>query len=400
MSVTILKDKCRGCRLCMKACPFDAIKMTDGKADINYDKCTNCGACEASCRFEAIKVEREEQKQAVDLSDYKGVWVFAEQRLGKLMFTSLELLGEGRKLADKLGVELSAVLLGHEVDNICEELIHYGADRVIYANHKLLQNYTTDGYTKVITDLVNEKKPEIVIIGATNIGRDLAPRISARLNTGLTADCTKLDIDEEQRILLQTRPAFGGNIMATIITPKHRPQMSTVRPGVMKKLEVDKNRKGIVENVKVKLNQEDIRVNVEEVVKSAKQIVNLVEAQYIVSGGRGLGNPEGFKLIKELADALGGVVGSSRAAVDSGWISQDHQVGQTGKTVRPRVYIACGISGAIQHLAGMQSSDCIIAINKNPDAPIFSVADYGIVGDLYKVVPMLIEEVKKLKNQN
>ena len=400
MSVIILKDKCRGCRLCMKACPFDAIKMIEGKAAINYDKCTNCGACEASCKFEAILVEREEGKEGADLSAYKGVWVFAEQRQGKLMFTSLELLGEGRKLADKLGVELSAVLLGHEIDNICEELIHYGADKVIYANHKLLQNYTTDGYTKVITNLVNEKKPEILIIGATNIGRDLAPRISARLNTGLTADCTKLDIDEEQRILLQTRPAFGGNIMATIITPKHRPQMSTVRPGVMKKLEIDMSRKGIVENVKIDLKQEDIRVNVEEIVKSAKQIVNLVDAHYIVSGGRGLGNPEGFKLIKELADALGGVVGSSRAAVDSGWISQDHQVGQTGKTVRPIVYIACGISGAIQHLAGMQNSDCIIAINKNPDAPIFSVADYGIVGDLYKVVPMLIEEVKKLKEDN
>ena len=398
MSVRILKDKCRGCKLCMKACPFDAIKMEDGKATINYDKCTNCGACEASCKFEAILVEREEQKKGADLSAYKGVWVFAEQRQGKLMFTSLELLGEGRKLADKLGVELSAVLLGHEIDSICEDLIHYGADRVIYANHPLLKNYTTDGYTKVITNLVNEKKPEILIIGATNIGRDLAPRISARLNTGLTADCTKLDIDEEQRILLQTRPAFGGNIMATIITPKHRPQMSTVRPGVMKKLEIDKNRKGIVENVKADLKQEDIRVNVEEIVKSAKQIVNLVDAEFIVSGGRGLGNPEGFKLIKELADALGGVVGSSRAAVDSGWISQDHQVGQTGKTVRPIVYIACGISGAIQHLAGMQNSDCIIAINKNPDAPIFSVADYGIVGDLYKVVPMLIEEVKKLKD--
>ncbi|MDD4834979.1 MAG: electron transfer flavoprotein subunit alpha [Lutispora sp.] len=400
MSVIILKDKCRGCRLCMKACPFDAIKMIEGKAAINYDKCTNCGACEASCKFEAILVEREEAKESADLSAYKGVWVFAEQRQGKLMFTSLELLGEGRKLADKLGVELSAVLLGHEIDNICEELIHYGADKVIYANHKLLQNYTTDGYTKVITNLVNEKKPEILIIGATNIGRDLAPRISARLNTGLTADCTKLDIDEEQRILLQTRPAFGGNIMATIITPKHRPQMSTVRPGVMKKLEIDMSRKGIVENVKIDLKQEDIRVNVEEIVKSAKQIVNLVDAHYIVSGGRGLGNPEGFKLIKELADALGGVVGSSRAAVDSGWISQDHQVGQTGKTVRPIVYIACGISGAIQHLAGMQNSDCIIAINKNPDAPIFSVSDYGIVGDLYKVVPMLIEEVKKLKEDN
>jgi len=399
MSVLIIKEKCRGCRLCLKVCPFDAIKMEDGKAVINYDKCTNCGACEASCKFEAILVEREEKEEVNDLSAYKGVWVFAEQRQGKLMFISLELLGEGRKLADKLGVELSALLLGYEVDDICQELIHYGADKVIYAEHKLLQNYTTDGYTKVITDLVNEKKPEIMLIGATNIGRDLAPRVAARLNTGLTADCTKLDIDEEQKILLQTRPAFGGNIMATIVTPKHRPQMATVRPGVMKKMEKDESRKGIIEKVEAQLSDEDLRVKVEQIVKSAKQTVNLVEAEYIVSGGRGLGGPEGFKLLEELANALGGVVGSSRAAVDAGWISHDHQVGQTGKTVRPKVYIACGISGAIQHLAGMQNSDCIIAINKNPDAPIFSVADYGIVGDLYKVVPMLIEEVKKLKEQ-
>lgn len=399
MSVTILKEKCRGCRLCLKICPFDAIRMDDGKAVINYDKCTNCGACEISCKFEAILVEREEKEEKTDISAYKGVWVYAEQRLGKLMTTSLELLGEGRKLANKLGVELSAVLLGSGVDFICEELVHYGADKVIYVEHKLLQNYTTDGYTKVITDLINERKPEIMLIGATNIGRDLAPRVAARLNTGLTADCTKLDIDEEQKILLQTRPAFGGNIMATIVTPKHRPQMATVRPGVMKKMEKDEKRKGVIEKVEAQLSDEDLRVKVEQVVKSTKQIVNLVEAEYIVSGGRGLGGPEGFKLMEELASALGGVVGSSRAAVDAGWISHDHQVGQTGKTVRPKVYIACGISGAIQHLAGMQNSDCIIAINKNPDAPIFSVADYGIVGDLYKVVPMLIEEVKKLKEQ-
>lgn len=399
MSVTILKEKCRGCRLCLKICPFDAIRMDDGKAVINYDKCTNCGACEISCKFEAILVEREEKEEKTDISAYKGVWVYAEQRLGKLMTTSLELLGAGRKLANKLGVELSAVLLGSGVDFICEELVHYGADKVIYVEHKLLQNYTTDGYTKVITDLINERKPEIMLIGATNIGRDLAPRVAARLNTGLTADCTKLDIDEEQKILLQTRPAFGGNIMATIVTPKHRPQMATVRPGVMKKMEKDEKRKGVIEKVEAQLSDEDLRVKVEQVVKSTKQIVNLVEAEYIVSGGRGLGGPEGFKLMEELASALGGVVGSSRAAVDAGWISHDHQVGQTGKTVRPKVYIACGISGAIQHLAGMQNSDCIIAINKNPDAPIFSVADYGIVGDLYKVVPMLIEEVKKLKEQ-
>lgn len=395
MGVRILTEKCKGCKLCMKSCPFNAIEIKDGKAVLN-DSCTGCGACETSCKFKAIEVEKVE-KAVKDLSGYKGVWVFAEQRNGKLMGTAFELIGEGRKLADKLGVELSALLIGSNVAGLADELIYHGADRVILADHPELKFYTTDGYTKVIVDLVNSKKPEIILIGATNIGRDLGPRIAARLDTGLTADCTKLEIDEEQKILLQTRPAFGGNIMATIITPKHRPQMSTVRPGVMKKMIPDSSRKGIVEKVEVELSKKDIRTIVKEVVKSAKQSVNLIDAEIIVSGGRGLGGPEGFKLIEELAKELGGVVGSSRAAVDSGWISQDHQVGQTGKTVRPKIYIACGISGAIQHLAGMQSSDCIIAVNKNPDAPIFDVADYGIVGDLYKVIPMMVEEVKRVK---
>ncbi|HYE82958.1 MAG TPA: electron transfer flavoprotein subunit alpha [Clostridia bacterium] len=396
MSVKILSEKCKGCKLCIKSCPFNAIYMKDGKAVLN-DNCSGCGACESSCKFKAIEVEKVEKKAVKDLSAYKGVWVFAEQRNGKLMGTAFELIGEGRKLANKLGVELSALLLGSNVAGLADELIHHGADRVILADHPELKLYTTDGYTKVITDLVNSKKPEIILIGATNIGRDLGPRIAARLDTGLTADCTKLEIDEEQKILLQTRPAFGGNIMATIITPKHRPQMATVRPGVMKKLSSDSTRKGVVEKVEVVLEKKDIRTIVKEVVKSAKQAVNLIDADVIVSGGRGLGGPEGFKLIEELANELGGVVGSSRAAVDSGWIAQDHQVGQTGKTVRPKIYVACGISGAIQHLAGMQTSDCIIAVNKNPDAPIFDVADYGIVGDLYKVIPMMVEEVRKVK---
>jgi len=399
MGVKILTEKCVGCKLCIKSCPFNAIEIKDGKAVLN-DNCTGCGACESACKFKAILVDKVEKKAAKDLSAYKGVWVFAEQRNGKMMSTAFELLGEGRKLADKLGVELSALLLGYNVAGLAEELIHHGADRVILAEHPELKLYTTDGYTKVITDMVNVKKPEIILIGATNIGRDLGPRVAARLDTGLTADCTKLDIDDEQKILLQTRPAFGGNIMATIITPKHRPQMSTVRPGVMKKLAPDSTRKGIVEKVEVQLDRKDIRTIVKEVVKSAKQSVNLIDADIIVSGGRGLGGPDGFKVIEDLAKELGGVVGSSRAAVDSGWISQDHQVGQTGKTVRPKIYIACGISGAIQHLAGMQSSDCIIAINKNPDAPIFDVADYGIVGDLYKVVPIMVEEIKKIKEED
>ncbi len=333
-----------------------------------------------------------------DFSDYKGVWVYAEQREGKLTSTVLELLTEGRRLADELNVELSAVLLGDNVSSLSDTLGSYGADNVILCEDPLLNNYTTDAYAKVIVDLVEEKKPEIVLIGATNIGRDLAPRLAARLYTGLTADCTGLAIEPERKILLQTRPAFGGNIMATIICPNHRPQMSTVRPGVFKKGEPDQGRKAKVIPYKTSLSSGDIHTKVVDIVKEVSKAVNLAEADIIVSGGRGLGSADGFKLIQELADTLNGVVGASRAAVDSGWIPQSHQVGQTGTTVRPKIYIACGISGAIQHLAGMQKSDCIIAINKNKDAPIFNVADYGIVGDLYTVIPLIIQEYKKRFN--
>ncbi|MHB1313869.1 MAG: FAD-binding protein [Christensenellales bacterium] len=395
MGVRILSEKCKGCKLCLKSCPFAAIDMVNGKAVIS-DKCTGCGACISVCKFSAIEGDLEEKKEK-DLSAYKGVWVFAEQREGILVPTVAELLGEGRKLAGDLGVELCALLLGNEVKEICAEIFAYGADKIILAEHELLQHYTTDGYTKVFVDIVNDLKPEIILIGATNIGRDLGPRLAARLNTGLTADCTKLDIDKERRLILQTRPAFGGNVMATIITPNHRPQMSTVRPGVMKKAVCDRTRKGAIIKPAFNLAASDIHTSVVEIVKTARQLVNLIDADIIVSGGRGVGGPEGFKVIEELAEALGGVVGASRAAVDSGWITQDHQVGQTGKTVRPKIYIACGISGAIQHLAGMQTSECIIAINKNSDAPIFRIADFGITGDLFRIIPLLIEEINKAK---
>lgn len=337
-------------------------------------------------------------KEAGKMSEYKDIWVFVEQREQKLMNVSLEILGEARRLADKKGVKACAVLVGYEVKGLAEELIKYGADVVYVIDHSLLKNYTTDAYTKVICDLANSLKPEVILYGATYIGRDLAPRIAARMRTGLTADCTALDIDENG-LLLQIRPAFGGNLIATIICPERRPQMATIRPGVMKKALMDEGRRGEVIEIKPVIEEKDIRTEIISIIKEARQKVNLEEADIIVSGGRGVGGPEGFKLIEELAEVLGGVVGASRAAVEAGWISSDHQVGQTGKTVRPKLYIACGISGAIQHIAGMGGAKTIVAINKNPDAPIFKIADYGIVGDLFKVIPALIEEIKEAKKK-
>jgi len=389
MAVKIIFEKCKGCGLCIKACPFEAINLVNKLAIIN-EKCTACGACISSCKFEAILAE-EKIVEKNDLSEYKNVWVFAEQRQGVISPVVIELLGEGKKLANEIGVELCAVLLGKNVESNAKELICYGANKVYVADSDLLENYTTDGYTKVLSDAINEIKPEVVLYGATHIGRDLAPRIAARVNTGLTADCTKLEIDPEDKKIKQTRPAFGGNLMATIVCPNHRPQMSTVRSGVMEKAIRNEDNKGEIIKLDFKLSQNDIFTKVVEIIKTKKEMVSLTDAEIIVSGGRGLGCEEGFKLIKEFAQKIGGEVGSSRAAVDAGWIEHSHQVGQTGTTVKPKIYIACGISGAIQHLAGMQSSDTIIAINKNANAPIFNVADYCIVGDLYDVIPAIME---------
>ena len=358
-----------------------------------------------------------------DTAAFKGVWVFCEQRDGVILGTGYQLLSEGRKLANDLGVELCGVLLGSGInEDMAKALGGYGADRVYVCDHPLLKNYTTDGYTKVICDLVEEKKPEIFLIGATNIGRDLGPRVSARLHTGLTADCTHLDVDvekykaflkttstidvdntkwEENTNLKMTRPAFGGHLMATIVCPDYRPQMSTVRPGVMQTQEYNEETaaKTILEKVDVQLTEADIHVDVLEVVKSAKKVVDLIGADVVVAVGRGISaDPKrGLEIAEELADVLGGVVGASRAVVDEGLISVDHQVGQTGKTVHPKIYVALGISGAIQHLAGMQDSECIIAVNKNGNAPIFNAATYGITGDLFKVGPMLVEAIKAYK---
>ena len=393
MAVNVIKEKCRGCSICVKNCPFEAITM-ENKLAVIGPACTGCGVCVEKCPFKAIE-KTEEEKEVKDLSAYKGVWVFAEQREGKIMPVVIELLGEGRKLADEVGCELCAVLCGSGVEGLADELFAYGADKVYLAAHEELSTYRTDAYTKVINDAIEQYKPEIVLLGATHIGRDLGPCLAVKANTGLTADCTRLEIDPEDKKIKQTRPAFGGNLMATIVCPNHRPQMSTVRPGVMEKAAYQEGRKGEVIRLDVKFQEGDIRTKVLEIVKNMKESVSLTDADIIVSGGMGLGKPEGFELLKQLADKLGGIIAASRAAVDAGWIDHAYQVGQTGTTVKPKIYIACGISGAIQHVAGMQNSEQIIAINTNENAPIFEVADYGIVGDLYKVIPAIIEELDK-----
>ncbi len=400
MSIIINRDKCTGCEDCISSCPYDAIVIKDGKAFIN-EYCDLCKACLSICSEGAI-IETEDTSQPPKASlakggftDYKGVWVFAEQRDKKVTSVSYELLGVGKKLSHELETELSAVLLGSD-ESEAKELIKWGADRVYLCKEPVLERFTDDTYTEVLSRLVNEHKPSVVLAGATPMGRSFFPRVAARLNTGLTADCTSLEIDKETKNLLQVRPAFGGNIMATILCPDYRPQMATVRPRVMKRGEYIAERTG--EIVHVETDNLISRTRVMDSVKEVSDIaVNLHETDVIVAGGRGLGDAKGFKLLEELAEVMDGAIGASRAVVDEGWISYSHQVGQTGKTVSPKIYIACGISGAVQHLVGMQSSDIIIAINKNPEAPIFNVATYGIVGDLFEIVPLLTKKIKEAK---
>jgi electron transfer flavoprotein alpha subunit len=394
-NITILLDKCTGCTMCVKVCPFGAIHMANKKAVIDISKCNLCGACVTTCKFKAIELKKEAAARK-DLSGYKDVWVFCEQKNGVIQSVSFELLGEGKKLAKKLGSKLCAVILGSGIEPKVEELSSRGADKVYIVDAPELKFYLDDPYTKVLVKLIEEYKPEVILCGATTIGRSLISRVAITVDAGLTADCTGLDIDDKDKLLLQTRPAFGGNIMATIITPNHRPQMATVRHKVMKEAEMHKSHKA--EGIR-KTYSHDIlssRTPLLDIVEEIEETVNLAEADFIVSGGRGVGSKENFAVIKDLAKMLNAAVGASRSAVDAGWVPYSHQVGQTGKTVCPKLYIACGISGQIQHLIGMQSSKIIIAINKDPDAPIFKVATYGIVGDLFELVPALTLAFKKV----
>ncbi|MGE5309313.1 MAG: FAD-binding protein [Deltaproteobacteria bacterium] len=395
MSIQILNDKCVGCSLCVKACPFGAVTVANKKASIDLHKCNLCGACVPACKFNAIKLEKPAAAPAKDLSGFKGVWVFAEQKKGKVQSVAYELIGKARELAQKTGSHVGAVLIGNDVEKEAQALICSGVDTVYLVEAPQLANFQDEPYTNVLVSLIKKYKPEIVLCGATFIGRSLISRVAIRVDTGLTADCTGLDIDPQKKLLLQTRPAFGGNIMATIICTNHRPQMATVRHKVFPQPALDKSRKGKIVKETFALNDLVSRTTLVDVIEEVESLVNIAEADIIVSGGRALGNHDNFKMLEELAQVLGGAVGSSRAAVDAGWMAYSHQVGQTGRTVAPKLYIACGISGQIQHLVGMQSSKCIVAINKDPDAPIFKVATYGIVGDIFQIVPALTKKFKE-----
>jgi len=399
--IVINQETCTGCGACVGACPFAAIDFIDERPEVG-DACTLCGACVDTCPVEAIRLEVSAKEGQGEKSDWRGVMIFAEFRHGRLAPVALELLGAGRRLADALGAPLSAALFGDdgpELQAAVGSLIHHGADVVYVAADAGLAHFSEENYTRLLTTIIRRYRPEIVLAGATAIGRSFIPAVATHLGAGLTADCTGLDIRLEDRALLQTRPAFGGNIMATIVCPDVRPQMATVRPKVMRELPPDEGRQGEIVAVAVEKNLLSARGRVVESVVAEADQVNIQEAEILVSGGRGLDDPKGFELLRQLAGAVGGKVAASRAAVDAGWIPYPHQVGQTGKTVAPKLYIACGISGAIQHVAGMQSSETIVAINRDPHAPIFEVADYGLVGDLYEIVPKLITKISERRGQ-
>jgi electron transfer flavoprotein alpha subunit len=368
-----------------------------GLAKIDLDKCVYCGTCVSACKFNAINLQKDAPAQGSDKDKYRGIWVYAEQRHGEISSVVFELLNEGKKLASELSVPLSAVLIGSNIKSKAKDLIDRGVDKVYIFDNPILAEFQDDPYTDVLTRLIQKEKPEIVLMGATNIGRSFASRVAARIGTGLTADCTALAIDAQTRNLHQTRPAFGGNIMATILTPQHRPQMATVRHKVFKQAKIIEGHKGEIIEVETDYSTLLNRTKFVQFIKDTSAKINVSDADIIVSGGRGVGGAEGFKLLKELADLLGGAVGASRAAVDSDWIPYSHQIGQTGTTVDPKVYIACGISGQIQHLIGMNSADTIIAINRDASCPMMQIATYALEGDIFEIIPNIIKEIKSKK---
>ena len=393
--ITVILDKCVGCKLCLKSCPYGAIDLVEEKAVIN-DHCVLCGACVEACPYEAIAMEGWKPEKTTDVSAYRGVSVYIEHRHGTLLPIVPEIIGAALELKQQMAQgednRVSAMVIGGGIAELAEEVAEYGVDEIWMVNDPSIDQFAEDTIAEAAMHMIRQKKPAIVLGGATVVGRSLLPRIASKLRTGLTADCTELSIDAETGLLRQTRPAFGGNIMATILCENARPQMATVRHKVMKPAVREPGRRARVETLEVPVQPSELKAL--EFVPEEATSVNLADAEIIVSGGRGLRDPQNFKYIEELANALGGAVGASRAAVDAGWIQYSHQVGQTGKTVKPVIYIACGISGAVQHQVGMRSSDMIIAINRDPDAPIFSIADYGIQGDLFEVIPELVRQLK------
>jgi len=391
MGINFDLDKCTACGSCVDVCPFGLLEVVGDKVQLK-EGCTLCGACVQACAFDVITIEAAAQP-AADTESHRGVWVFAEQSGGKIKNVAYELLSRGRELADTLGTELCAVCFGNKVEDVAQLAAH-GADRVYLVEAPELAANPEDLCTQQLARLIQEHQPEVVLAGATALGRAFIPRVAATLGTGLTADCTGLDIDTEKRLLLQTRPTFGGNIMATIICPAGRPQMATVRPRVFRQNAADGSRTGEV--IRVDFDRAGItsRTKLLDFIADITETVKIEEADIVVAGGRGLGKPENFAMLQELADTMGAALASSRPPVDEGWLPYSHQVGQTGKTICPKLYIAVGISGAVQHLAGMQTADVIVAINDDPNAPIFEVATYGSVGDLFKVVPLLTQRLK------
>jgi electron transfer flavoprotein alpha subunit len=394
MSVIFYSDKCTACGACMDACPFGILRLEGGALSI-VEGCNLCGACVEVCEAEALALPEGEAPSPRPEAPPDGVWVFAEQRRGQLAPVALELLGEATRLAGTLKVPVAAVLFGDQVEHLAPALLSGGAQQVYLVENPLLQDFLEEPYAAALTELAQKRRPEIILAGATYPGRAFIPRVAAALKTGLTADCTAFAMDLDKRLLLQTRPAFGGNIMATIITPRTYPQMATARPGVFKALKATSAEDGEVIRVELDSLKAPFKSSFVNTVAEIKERVPLGAAEVIVCGGRGLKEAKNFKLLEELADLLGGAVGATRGAVDAGWIPYARQIGQTGKTVSPRLYFAVGLSGAAQHLVGMQSSDFIVAINKDPHAPIFQVADVGLVGDLFEIVPALIQEIRK-----